>query len=218
VEFKDAPLGPALRHTALLGLSLAAAALLGGEILGGTSPAPEAVVPVRPSATAGPPIEIVAASFTQHSPVGKPLPVVFALRNRTSGAIVVLPSLDASDVGWRYPMITIEVRDVDGNLVEPKNLGRCGLVNPLTAKDFATVPTGASIDIVGEGTSGHHMNRWVPEVPGPYSVTMIYDIRFDSPETKTAVPDDDDEVARLIAALPRGIYRSNSVTIQVTGF
>src|SRR5262245_37766687 len=71
---------------------------------------------------------VVVASRTEIKR-GQPWPLAFYAVNRTAAPLYVLRSLDASDAGWRYPKIDLEIRDAKGELVLGPTIGRCGLVN-----------------------------------------------------------------------------------------
>lgn len=142
----------------------------------------------------------------------EPLPLTFYAVNRTDRPLSVIRSLDASDMGWRYPKIELEIRDAQGRLVEDAPVGRCGLVNPLTASDFVELAPGARTNLLGDGTFGHHRLRGPNGLaPGVYTVTLHYDLRFDGPERTTH----EAGIEAKLAALPKGVYSSPSMTIEV---
>ncbi len=177
---------------------------------------PRAVEPRMPAPAVAPSTEppisiLVIASPTTVSP-DDPLPLTFYALNRTDRPLSVLPSLDASDMGWRYPKIDIEIRDAKGRLVEGAPVGRCGLVNPLAASDFIELAPGARANLVGDGTFGHHRLRGPNGLaPGVYTVTLHYDLRFDGPERGTH----EAGIDAKLATLPKGMYSSPSMTIEV---
>jgi hypothetical protein len=158
-----------------------------------------------------PPIEIVVTASARKVRVDQALPLTVSAINRTDRPQTVLPSLDASDVGWRYPKIDIEIRDARGQLVVGSGIGRCGLVNPLVASDFIELAPGAHADLLGKGTFGHFRLGDPTLAPGVYTVTLRYDLRFDQPD-RGAHDDVDDK----IATLPKGVYASAPITIEVT--
>ncbi len=148
--------------------------------------------------------------------MGEPLPVEFRIRNVSDAAVLVLPSLDASDVGWRYPKYAIEVRDESGAVVPVEPGGRCGNVNQLAAGDFVELAPGGEVDPFGEGTFGHYALAWCPSRPGRYTVRGVYDVSGDDDgwRTSKAGPPDAAAHARL-EKLVRGRFESNDVTIVV---
>ena len=160
------------------------------------------------------PVIKITADVRGNGVVGKPLPVSYAIQNLGDTSVSVLRSLDASDVAWRTPKISIEIRKADGSLVTPPAVGRCGLVNPLEAKDFVVLAPGAVIDPFGKGSFSHYMLDWRPTEPGRYQVVVRYDIRFEGPERGLA----DHERALLLIQphpIPFGIYESEPVAIVV---
>lgn len=177
---------------------------------------PRGVEPQAPAPdlapTTEPPISmLVIASPTTVRP-DEPLPLTFYAVNRTDRPLEVLRSLDGSDMGWRYPKIDLEIRDAQGRLVEGAPVGRCGLVNSLAASDFVELAPGARTKLVGDGTFGHHRLRGPNGLaPGVYTVTLHYDLRFDGPERATH----EDGIEAKVAALPKGMYSSPPITIEV---
>ena len=100
--------------------------------------------------------------------------MLFVLHNVGTVPFEVVPSLDASDVGWRYPKIGIDIEH-DGEPVTVETWGRCGMMNPLTADDLRTLPPGESLNPFGPGSFGHERLRWTPTEPGEYRVRLRYD-------------------------------------------
>jgi hypothetical protein len=159
------------------------------------------------------PIAIVGSASRATVGPDEPLPITFYAVNRTDRPLSVLRSLDASDMGWRYPMMTIEIRDAAGRLVEGPKVGRCGMMNPLTMKDFVELAPGARVDLFGKGAFGHYRLRGPNDLaPGVYTVTLHYDLRFDQRDRAMH-----DEVEVKIATLPKGMYSSPPITIEVRG-
>ena len=159
------------------------------------------------------PIAIVVVTSRTKIARGEPLPLAFYAVNRTARSLSVLRSLDASDVGWRYPKIDIEIRDQAGREVEGPMMGRCGLVNPLAAADFVELASGERADLFGEGAFGHYKLHDTSHLArGRYTVTLHYDLRFTDAERGGSV---DKTVQAKIASLPRGVYSSPPVTIDV---
>jgi len=157
---------------------------------------------------------VVVASRTQIKR-GQPWPLAFYAVNRTAGPLHVLRSLDASDAGWRYPKIDLEIRDAKGELVLGPTIGRCGLVNPLTDEDFVELASGDRVDLLGEGTFGHYKLRDTSYLrPGRYTVTLRYDLRFDELERGKQMTIDE-RVSQRIGSLPKGLYFSPPITIDL---
>jgi hypothetical protein len=169
---------------------------------------------IERSTTRATPIEIVGVAKRRRITADDELPLTFYAVNHTNQSLPVLRSLDASDMGWRYPKIEIEIRDANGSVVGPGSLGRCGLVNPLAAKDFVELASGARVDLLGEDSFRHHRLRHPNGLPpGTYTVTMRYDISFAKAERKST--QHDATVRALIERLPRGVYTSAPITIEV---
>jgi hypothetical protein len=161
---------------------------------------------------ARPVIAVVPSASQIKVAAGERIPLDFSIVNQGGSAVRVLRSLDASDVGWRYPKINIEVRDAAGELVPVPMMGRCGLVNPLTADAFVALAPGQRLSLLGEGTFGHYaLDAGIAEA-GRYTLTLRYDLTFESRDKSSPSPD----LAAAIAALPQGIYSSEPVVVDVT--
>ncbi len=152
----------------------------------------------------------VTATARGEGVVGEPLPVAFSLVNTGPEPMRVITALDASDVGWRYPKIDIEIEQVGVGPVAVEPLGRCGLMNPLTRRDLQLLSPGGSLDPLGPGTFGHHLLDWTPTRPGTYRVRMIYDLG--TPDRWTQAPP---ELIPELSSLPAGRHVSNTVTVIV---
>jgi len=170
-------------------------------------------VPERATEQAAP-IAIVGVASRTRITRGQPLPLTFYVVNRTTHSLPVLRSLDASDFGWRYPKLDLEIRDAKGHLVMAEG-GRCGLVNPLAKDDFVDLASGARTDLLGDGTFGHYKLRDTSYLPaGRYTVTLRYDLSFAEPERGKGMPVEA-SVRAKIETLPKGVYSSEPITIDV---
>lgn len=165
-----------------------------------------------------PPIEIVATVDRARIRVGDPLPVTFAIRNRSDRPVAVLPSLDNSDNGVRYPIIDIEIRDRRGRRLETPRPAGCGWINRLTIEDFRWLAPGQTFDLFGGNGFAHYMLDWRPAERGHYTVKLVYDLRFATMDDAAlgfnkspAYPD----ATALVPLLPRGLYESELIEIDV---
>ena len=57
--------------------------------------------------------------------------------------LLVAPG-DGSDVGWRTPILSWVMQDLEGRPLEQQPWGRCGNMNPLTAEELLIVEPGTS--------------------------------------------------------------------------
>ena len=159
------------------------------------------------------PIGIVVVASKTQIKTGEALPLAFYVVNRSARPLEVLRSLDASDVGWRYPKIDVEIRDAKGRLVEDPAMGRCGMVNPLTADDFVELASGARFELFGENSFGHYKLRHTDQLAsGRYTVTLHYDLRFEAAQKGGPV---DAALQARVDKLPKGVYSSPPITIDV---
>ncbi|MFT5685036.1 MAG: hypothetical protein ACI8RZ_005982 [Myxococcota bacterium] len=152
----------------------------------------------------------VTASVRSEGAVGEPLPVDFALVNVGPETFHVVPALDASDVGWRYPKIDVEIERVGFGAVVPEEMGRCKMMNPLTERDLRPLSPGESLNPFGPGTFGHSALRFTPAEPGEYRVRMVYDL---------GTPDDwtqaEPALHASLSTLPTGKHTSPWVSVTV---
>ena len=98
-----------------------------------------------------------------------------ALVNESDEELVLVYSLDASDVSWRYPYVYYEIIDPSGAPVEIES-SRCGMMNSMVLEDLVPVGPGESFDPFGEGGfPAYHFIVWTPDEPGIYQIRLIYD-------------------------------------------
>ena len=218
---------PAFTASPRMWLALGATIATAAGYVASRREAPQPAMPAMPELTEGvaalpvqiteqaTPIEIVVVASKTKIARGEPLPLSFNAVNRSPRRVEVLRSLDASDMGWRYPKLDIEIRDASGRLVADPTIGRCGLVNPLGDSDFVELAPGARVDLFGEGAFGHYKLQQTNQLAsGRYTVTLHYDLRFDAPERMRYLVDDARIRAR-VDRLPKGLYSSPPITIDV---
>jgi hypothetical protein len=140
--------------------------------------------------------------------VGEPLPLRFSLYNTSDVPVRVLPALDASDAGWRYPKIEVELVDPDGQ-VQGAPGARCGMMNTLERRDLRDLRPGEELDPFGPSTFAHSALEHRPEKRGTWTVRFTYD-------TSGAGGWDpiEPDVLKLIDSVPHGVYRAET-TIEV---
>ena len=200
------------------GLAAVAGALaLALAVTSPPDPAPAMVAePVRGVRAPPPPgpLEVLAIPLKAAVAPRAPLPIAFFVVNRSDEMLLALPSLDGSDEEWRFPKIAVEAFDTRGQRVPteaPERHRRCGNVNDLDAADFVLVPPGGAIDLTVDDRS-FGIDAYAPLVPGQYTFRLRYDLSFVGWDRAEHSPGTDD----LIPLLPRGIYFSEPITLQVT--
>ncbi|MBC8290196.1 MAG: hypothetical protein H8E37_07750 [Planctomycetes bacterium] len=152
--------------------------------------------------------------------VGESPEIEVRLHNKTEQAVTLVGSLDASDMGWRYPYCIFDIKGPPGHL--GPGIGRCGNTNPLRKKDFVKVAAGEKFDpfmrIDDYGffdSSGLDFTRF--QVPGKYKVTFKYSTKSSNLQKWVgleAPPAKDSEVARLFGQVPK--FETKSNTIELT--
>jgi hypothetical protein len=168
----------------------------------------ESRVPARP-----PPLVLLAEAVQPEIGPDESLPIAFTLLNTTDHTLEFLSSLDGSAYERRYPKIRIDIRDREGNLVEPHPNQGCGNSANLETEDFQILEAGREGEVFGPGAFGHWRFHEHDLAPGTYTVTMTYDLTFSEyGGDAELIPD---YLKARVAALPLGKYTSAPVTIMV---
>lgn len=105
------------------------------------------------------------------------------LRNISDEEQAVVRSVDASDVGWRYPKYACEILDAVG---KPETDGqrryRCGNCNVLKSNDVKILKPGEEFDPFGPGSFDQSTLRsWKPHRAGVYTVRIVCDFSSSDP-------------------------------------
>lgn len=137
------------------------------------------------------------------------------ITNVSEGKLVLVGSLDASDLRWRYPHCYYEIEGPPGS--ETHGMPRCGMVNPLRAQDFVTVAPGAEFDpnakVDDYGFFATNFNWRSFSVPGTYRLTYVYSTASDS-SAEWVGDGEMGELRKLVDQVPRGVARSNTVELK----
>lgn len=140
------------------------------------------------------------------------------VRNLSPQPTYAIPSLDASDVGWRYPMWRMEIQDAAGKPVEVDAGMRCGNWNALGKRDFVRLRPGESLNPFGARSFTHYAKSWRPSKPGIYKARVVLDMSAKDPKDwhgELALGPQTDAVRKLLEELPRGTWTSDWTTIVV---
>lgn len=133
------------------------------------------------------------------------------IENRTQNAVYVVPALDGSSAGMRYPLVQFTVTRPK-NATPLQGIGRCGNTNNISPADFLRVPPKKSVDILG--WAGIHSQTFSDE--GDYVVTVTYSTKaenkrwygFMGPLKNKAT------INRLLKGVPSMTLSSNTVSIR----
>lgn len=186
---------------ALLIASLALLAASVGAVVGAVlptrsrdaAPLPPAAGAMPPSPEAPPRVELVATPSAATVRAGEEVRVRFSLKNTGTSGTWVLPPLDGSFEGLRYPLcdgaITVESQRVDA-----PSLRLCGKLNPLDAKNFRYLEPGASLELGG--------GPWRPSSPGVYTVSWTYDCTPRDAASWVRGRPADPEILRRLSQMP----------------
>ena len=138
-----------------------------------------------------------------------------SITNHSNEDVLLVPALDGSAEGWRYPIIDFYVIKPK-NAPEPQAWGRCGNMNNITKNDFIKVPKGKSFTPIKASTS-NQSNEFT--ATGIYTVQLSY--ATDGKPTQwhgfmgTLSPVYKSTIRRLLANVPSMNIKSNIVTITV---
>ncbi len=122
-----------------------------------------------------PPLEL-KLSVDRPVKVGEQVAPTAKLVNASDREVLVVAALDASDVGWRYPKMTVTITDPDGKSFAPPVGGRCGNTNALQETDFKPLSPGSEFEPLGKGSFGHHpLSVWRPDRPGTWKLKLVVD-------------------------------------------
>lgn len=147
--------------------------------------------------------------------VGETPQIQVGLKNESDDPVVLVGSLDASDIRWRYPYCYLEIKGPPD--AQQWGLGRCGNTNPLRREDFVTVQPGEVFDpyqtVDDYGFFSCSQLDWHNfAVAGTYRLTWVYSTNSQTPQEW--VGDGTlDEVSELLSQVPRGEARSNSIEV-----
>lgn len=134
------------------------------------------------------------------------------IENRSAEEAYVVPALDGSADGMRYPIVQFEVTRPKG--ATPLELfGRCGNTNNISPSDFLRVPPKQSVDI--QGWARVRQGTFSDE--GKYSITLTYSTEgenetwygFMGPLKKKR------KIDELLSEVPTMTLTSNTVSISV---
>lgn len=153
--------------------------------------------------------------------VGEVPNISFRITNKTAKEIVLVGSLDGSDVGWRFPKCRLEILDAAGKPVSAQ-IARCGNMNVLKTTDFVAVPAGNSFNPFGNGFFRlSQLGQFPVTVPGDYTLRFHYstsdrvhdyfgDERMSGQKIASA------EINRLFERVPKLDLKSNELKLKFT--
>ncbi|MBI5837156.1 MAG: carboxypeptidase regulatory-like domain-containing protein [Candidatus Eisenbacteria bacterium] len=103
--------------------------------------------------------------------VGEPARFSVRLTNHSKQALFLVPSLDGSTDGGRFPQVSIKIRGPVGGIDSPRGWRFCGNMNGLGASDLVEVKPGEEFDPFAGG--------WDPDLgkfakPGHYAAVFHY--------------------------------------------
>jgi len=162
---------------------------------------------------------VITADRTTYS-VGEVPKVTFRIHNKTDKEVVLVGSLDGSDVGWRFPKCRLEILDAAGKPVTTP-VARCGNMNPLRTTHFVVVPAGNAFDPFGKGFFGPMQLQghiFPITTPGDYTLRFYYTTTTDRVEDyfgdERALIKASPEIQHLFERVPKLDLKSNELKLK----
>jgi hypothetical protein len=135
------------------------------------------------------------------------------ITNNTDDEVLLVPALDGSSIGWRYPIIDIQVTKPK-HAPETGAWGRCGIMNDITEKDFHKIPPGKSLELLNGWTS-NPSNEFT--ATGTYTVQLTYATNAKAKKWHGFMaplsPIYKSSIRRLVDKVPSMKVKSNVITI-----
>jgi hypothetical protein len=136
------------------------------------------------------------------------LRLLIQIENRAEVRELVMPPLDGSEAGMRYPHYAVELTTPEGKAVELGPLARCGVVNPFTEWDFVELAPGEVL------RTSLRMGHPAP-APGAYRLRLTYEARRDARTRGMEQQDPELQVVKLIGSVWEGEAVSNWIDVQI---
>jgi hypothetical protein len=151
--------------------------------------------------------------------VGETPALAVTITNKSGKEVVLVGSLDGSDVGWRFPKCRVEIFDAAGKPVTAA-MGRCGNMNVLRLADFVVVPAGGAFNPCGPGFfSPHQFHRFPVSAPGDYTVCFYYSTSdrvedYFGDERMMGKTNAAPEIQRMFKRVPKIELKSNQLKLK----
>jgi len=142
------------------------------------------------------------------------------IRNISIREVDVVPSLDGSDVGWRYPLFTARLWGPDGKPILV-DVGRCGNCNGLSKANVVALKPDEEFDpLAGESFLGHtYLTDWTPKQVGKHRLVLTVDYSATDPAewngSEERIGADPKKVRDVLARVPLERMES-TVEFEVT--
>jgi hypothetical protein len=147
-------------------------------------PAPPPPLTIGANTPVGPgDLEVTIRPARKHIVVGDSPVFEVRIRNRASVPVVLVQSVDGSDIG-KSPKVTIEITGPEDGYVL-RSSGRCGNTNGVGPGDFVEVGPGEEFDPYAGGCIG---SRGRFERPGKFTATFRYSTTETDPRRWMAGP------------------------------
>lgn len=150
------------------------------------------------------------------------IPIIsVSITNKSTAEVILVGSLDGSDVGWRSPTCQLEILDAAGKPVTSQ-MGRCGNMNILRTADFVAVPAGGTFNPFGAGFFAPHQFYQFPVTkPGDYTLRFYYSTSdriqdYFGDERMMGRTNASPDIQRLFKRVPKLELKSNELKLKFT--
>jgi len=145
-----------------------------------------------------------------------------ALTNLADHDVLLVPAIDGSDVGRRYPQGYFTVTDSTGKDIPMLPVTVTEYCEPLSDADFTQVPPGFTLRWPVELFTAAGIVKRHTAAPGVYQLRFVYSTESDSPDewlgnglSAKGLREDREHFGPMITRVPRTTVTSNAVTVTL---
>lgn len=138
------------------------------------------------------------------------------IMNVSNETVEFVPPLDGSWHHWRYPRMSLEVHDENGNACPVTLGGRCGNMNPVLPKDIRRLDP----QVTATFSIGWPFREYCFEEAGRYSLTLSYDLRAPNADAwaiagRASRDKVSAKVAKRLKHIPKLLLNTQPLTVKV---
>lgn len=160
--------------------------------------------------------ELIISSESTTFKLGDTPEFTAIITNNSSEKVNLVPALDGSSWGTRYPIVRWIVTAPPGT-PEPESFGVCGNTNNIQPSDFISVSPDETFSPIARGWNYFPADQIT--APGKYTVQLTYDTRGEATQWHgfmgVLTPIYKRKIKRLLNDVPKMHLTSNTITITV---
>ena len=163
---------------------------------------------------------IITSDRTTYT-VGQIPIITVSITNKSAKEVILVGSLDGSDVGWRFPKCQLEILDAAGKPVTAP-MARCGNMNVLRAADFVAVPARGTFNPFSTGFfAPYQFDQFPITHAGDYTLRFYYSTSdriqdYFGDERMMGRTNTTPEIQRLFKRVPKLELKSNELKLKFT--